>query len=334
MSKIKRINYFTKEKKDMINPANLRKYKKYLTARISSNKDVRNSTYKTYENYFTQFLVYLAEEENNIDLYSDDFQKEAVEIMEGFMMFCQDTLHNNKKVINTKISAVSSFFHWAARRGNITHHPFDNKLERMKGARQEKIIAEHFLRQDQVDTITKALAKREDGYDIIDQLVWGIMIDSANRIGAIHKLTLSSLDLEQMKFDEIREKRGEIVEVIFNEGTKGIIEEWLEMRKDMDNLKIDALFISKYGGEYTPMHKKTLQARVKKIGKIIGLDDFRSHSIRKTAVNLAYEVTGDIAIAAELANHKSIDTTQQSYIQPKSKTALRDKLNEAKKNNS
>lgn len=331
MTKRKRVQFVTQEKLEQVNKKNIKAYKDYIRSRLSSNSDVKDTTYKVYQSYFNHFLVYLLEEEDNISILSDEFQENAVFIMEGFMVFCQEELFNNKKVINTKLSAVSSYFHWAVRRGILKYHPFDGKLERMSGANDEKIIAEHFLTQEEVDKVAKTLKKRK-GYDIIDQMIWGIMIDSANRIGAIHKLTISSLDLENMKFDGIREKRGKIVEVVFNEDTKEVIEEWLEMRKEMDNLTVDALFISKYNGEYRGMAKTTLQTRIKKIGEILGYDDFRSHSIRKTTLNLAHELTGDITLVAELANHESVETTQKSYIKPKSKTELREKLNQIRKN--
>ena len=41
------------------------------------------------------------------------------------MGFCIDVLKNNKKVINTKVSAVSSFYGWSVKRKLIKYHPFD-----------------------------------------------------------------------------------------------------------------------------------------------------------------------------------------------------------------
>ena len=155
------------------------------------------------------------------------------------------------------------------------------------------------------------------------------MLDSGNRIGAIANLTLSSLNMEDMYFGEIREKLGYRVEVLFEEDTKSIIEEWLDMRKGMDNLELDAFFITKYAGEWRPMVKATMQNRIKEIGKIIGLTDFRSHCIRKTKGNLVYEQTGDMSLASELLNHRSLDTTRQSYIKKQSKANLRDKIKKA-----
>lgn len=330
VKKIKRVRYFTPKKKALISEENKQLYKKYLRSNIVKNRDVKNTTYKVYKNNMEQFLVYLAEEWDNISLYSDEFMENAIDIMEGYMLFCQEVLHNHKKTINNKIAAVSSFYLWSMKRGLVENHPFDKKLDRMKGVDEEKIISEYFLNDEQIRQVRRGLLD-DKKYDIQDRLIWEIMLDSCNRVGAISKLTLSSLDLENMMFTNIREKRGYRVEVAFSENTKELIEEWLEMRKDMDNLKVDALFITSYGGEYRPMHVATIKNRIKKMGYILGIDDFRSHCIRKTALNNIYEKTNNIELAASMGNHKSIETTRKSYIKPKSKAEVRDKIRELMK---
>lgn len=326
MAEVKRVRYFTQEKKDLISEENIKLYEKYLKSNIIKNKDVKDTTYKVYKNYMTHFLVYLAEEWENVGLYDEEFFENAVDIMEGYIAFLQDVLYNNKKVINTKISTVSSFYLWSLKRGLIEKHPFDKQLERMKGANEEQIISSHYLDDEQINAITEGL-KDKKKYDFQDRLIWHIMLDSANRVGAISKLTISSLDLDNMMFVGIREKRGYKVEVPFTEETKKLIEEWLEMRKNgYDNLEVDAFFITKFKGKYRQMSKNTIQDRIKKMGYIIGIDDFRAHSIRKTSLNDIYEKTGDLSIAAEYANHKSVETTRQSYIKPKSKAEIREKI--------
>ena len=325
MSKIKKVRYFTKDKLAKINKDNIKAYDKYLKSNVQKNRDVKDSTYKVYQNYFNQFLVYLSEEYDNINIYEEAFMEDAVDILEGFISFCQETLGNNKKVINTKLSAISSFYNWSEKRGYVDKHPFANKLERMKNAQDESIITSHYLTQDEIDQITEGL-KEDKKYDIQDRLIWNIMLQSCNRVGAISKLSLSALNLEAMLFEEIREKRGYKVEVIFEEDTKELIEEWLEQRKEMDKCEVDAMFITKMNGEYRQMIKETIQNRIKRFGYIIGIDDFRSHSIRKTALNQIYETTGDLALAATMGNHKSVETTRQSYIKPASKADTREKI--------
>jgi len=330
--KFQRVKYFTKEKKDKINPDNIKLYDKYLRSSTIKNKDVKNTTYKVYQNYMSHFLVYLSEEWDNVGLYDEEFMENAVDIMEGFIGFCQDVLHNNKKVINTKISTVSSFYMWSLKRGLIDRHPFDKKLERMKGANDEKIKESYFLTEDQIKEIETALLD-EKRFDFQDRLLWNIALDSANRVGAIARLTISSLNLDEMVFEDIREKRGKIVEVAFEEDTRELIRQWLEMRKEMDNLEVDSFFVTRYRNEWQPMSYGTLQARIKRIGQAIGIDDFYFHTIRKTKLNLLYEQTGNIDMVAEWANHESIETSKRHYIKPKSKAELRREMRKLIKEN-
>lgn len=324
--------YFTKERKDKINPNNLKKYDKYLKSNIIKNKEVEETTFKVYKNNFDQFLVYLSEEWDNIDIYSEEFMEEAIDIMEGFMAFCQDTLGNNKKAINNKLAAISSFFHWSVKRKLIKYHPFDKQLDRMKGANDEHIINSYFLTLDEIKKIKEELNNDDSKYDIQDRILFNLSIDSANRVGAISKCTLSSMDLDNCVFTNIREKRGYRVEVIFEEETRDMIEEWLNYRKEnLDGLEVDSLFISKYGGEFRAMSKGTLQERIKNIGKIIGLEDFHAHCTRKTKANLVTEITGDMSLASELLHHKSLETTRQAYIKKRSLTETRNKIKELMK---
>jgi integrase/recombinase XerC len=326
-AKIVKVKYFTKERKSKINPENQAKYDKYLKSNIIKNSDVKDTTYKTYAANFMQFLVYISEQWDNVDLYSKDFFDNAIDIMEGFMTFCVDTLKNNKKAVNNKLAAVSTFYVWSMKRGLIKSHPFDNKLDRMKNASDEHIINSYFLNDEQIDKIKEGLEDTKR-FDIMDKLLFNIALDSANRIGALDKLMISNLDMDNCVFTDVREKRGYHVEVAISEETLQLIHDWFEMRKDIDNLSIDAIFISKYDGVYRKMGKTTLQRRITKIGTIIGIEDFHAHCMRKTSLNSIYEKTGDLSLAAEMGNHKSIETTRQSYIKPVSKAQVRERIKE------
>jgi len=327
IAKIIKIKYFTKERKAKINPESQAKYDKYLKSNIIKNADVKETTYKTYPANFMQFLVYLSEEWDNIDLYSQDIFDNAVDIMEGFIGFCVDVLKNNKKTVNNKIAAVSTFYLWSLKRGLIDRHPFDKKLERMKYANDEHIINSYFLTDEQIELIRVGL-KDEKKFDIIDKLLFEIMLDSANRIGAIERLKISDLDMDNCVFTNIREKRGYRVEVSISDETLILIQEWFELRKELDNLEVDAIFLSFYGKQYNKMSRGSLQRRITKIGTIIGLEDFHSHCVRKTSLNGIYEKTGDLSLAAEMGNHKSTETTRSAYIKPKSKAEVREKIKE------
>lgn len=132
-------------------------------------------------------------------------------------------------------------------------------------------------------------------------------------------------------FTGSREKEGYITEVVFGDYAKQLISKWLEMRKDdYEHLEVDSLLIVKYKGNWKPMSRDSISDRMKKYGQIVGIPDYRAHCQRKSRLNLVYEKTGDLALAAELANHKSTETTRAYYCKSKSKSEVMDKINALK----
>lgn len=334
MADIEKVKYCTDERMAKIPEFNKKKYKKYIQSSIVKNIDVKETTYATYQNNFDQFLTWLANEyDDTLDLYSEEFMDNAVDIMEAYMLFCQETLLNHKKTVNNKVAAVSSFYLWSAKRGLIKYHPFKDKLDRMKKASEEHIINSYFLTDDQVEEIRQGIYNNKK-FTIQDKILFELSLFSANRIGALELLTLSSLDLEEMAFKGIREKEGYHVDVPINDVCKELITEWLEMRKDgFDNLQCDALLIHHYEGEWKMWKRGIIHGRMRKYGNIIGISDYRAHCQRKTAINSIYQTTGDLNLASQWANHKSTAVTNDCYVKKVSKSELKDKIDKVKQRN-
>ncbi|WP_156648259.1 tyrosine-type recombinase/integrase [Limosilactobacillus ingluviei] len=310
------VRYATKARMAKVNPKNLKIYDRYLKSRTIQNSDVKGTTYKVYHSYMNIFMCYIAEEWDNFYLLDEDFiEDEMLDVMESYMAFLAEECGNGKKVINTKLSAVSSFYIWATKRRLIKNHPFDGKLDRIKGAQDEKRISVHFLHKEETDLITETLAQDKttlNKYDRQDELIWNIAFDSACRIGALQRLSVSDLDLSRNVFTDIREKRGKIVDIPFTDRTKQMIIEYLEWRKE-NGIETDAFF---YNREGERMSKQALALRIRKIGEIVGIGDFRPHSIRKSRLNQIGQ-TGNIELAKELAHHESMDTTSRFYMEKK-----------------
>ena len=131
-----KVKFFTDDVLSRISESNRQKYEKYYQSCTVRCRDVKNTTYRTYKNNMEHFMAFLAIKYNNADLYGSEFFENSIDIMESYMAFCQDTLLNHKKVINNKISAISSFYNWSLKRGLIKSHPFDRKLERLKGEKR------------------------------------------------------------------------------------------------------------------------------------------------------------------------------------------------------
>ena len=159
-------------------------------------------------------------------------------------------------------------------------------------------------------------------YDRQDELIWNIAFDSACRIGALYRLSISNLNLDKNVFENIREKRGKIVDIPFTDRTKGIIQNYLKWREE-NGIETDAFF---YNREQERMSKQALSLRIRKIGEIIGIGDFRPHSIRKSRLNQIGQ-TGNIELAKELAHHESMDTTARFYMEKKSEAETLKEIN-------
>lgn len=323
----KTVRYVNEERLAKVNPENAKIYEQYLRTSIIKNKDVEGTTYKVYKSAMNIFLCYIAENWDNFYLLDTEFLDEnIIDVMESYMSFLQSELGNGKKAINMKISAVSSFYLWAAKRRKIKAHPFADRLERMKNSQDEKIIAEYFLSKEEVKQITEELDMCNESYsdyDMIDRLLWNIAYDSACRIGALALLKVSHLDLENNRFINIREKRGKIVSIPFTPRTKEIILEYLEMREVL-GVDCDELFHAKVNGVWRGMSKQSISKRVKKMGYIVGIGDFRPHCIRKTRLNQVAKY--DINKAKALANHESLDTTSRFYTEKEDQSDVLDSI--------
>ena len=315
----------TQEQINKISQSNKNIYDKYLQSNIIKNRDVEKTTYAVYKANFYQFLLYLALYQDNIDIVSDEFVKNAVDIMEGYMAYCQN-MGNHKKTVNNKIAAVSSFYLWATRRGMVPYHPFDKKLERIKGFENEHIRSNHFLTTEERERIITTL-KTDPRYSIQDLLLFEIAYDSACRISALDQLKLSNLDMDRRVFKNVREKEGYIVDVPFTAETQKHLKWWLKVRGiKYDGLTTDAIFICRRNGGWKKIAKRTIYDKIKAYGTIVGIDDFHTHLIRKTRGNDIIKQTGNIQLAAALLNHKNINTTAKFYCKEDSKTEIIDKI--------
>lgn len=309
----------------MENNKNWRIYKEYLNSCIARNEAVKNTTYRTYTNSMKQFIEYLKKYEKNKYLLGKDTLKSTVGILEKYIRHCREKLNNNARTINNKITAISSFYIWAVKRDLIEVHPFRDKLDRLKVTDLEKRRKSYYLNSKEIVEIQVKM-KLSEKYDLQDQIIFNLIIDTACRINALQSIKLENIDLMNGIIDGIVEKEQKIVEFAIFEETIELIKEWLKCRKN----SAEYLFVTKYRGIFKQMSKSTIRDRVRKIGKLIGIDNLYPHSLRKTSINLLAEV-GGINLASEFANHNSVDVTKKHYIRKTTAAEKKTKLLEMRK---
>lgn len=295
-------------------------YKEYLNSCIVRNESVKNTTYKTYANNMKQFIEYLQQYENNYYLLNKKKSKNIVGMLERYIRHCREVKRNNARTINNKITTISSFYIWAVKRDLIAVHPFRDKLDRLKVTDLEKRRKSYYLSSKEIVEIQVKM-KLSEKYDLQDRIIFNLIIDTACRISALQSIKIENINLENGIISGIVEKEQKIVEFAIFEETIELIKEWLKCRKN----SAEYLFITKYRGIFKQMSKSTIRDRVRKIGKLVGIDNLYPHSLRKTSINLLAEV-GGIDLASEFANHSGVDVTKKHYIKKKSARDRKEKL--------
>ena len=309
----------------MENNKNWKIYKEYLNSCIARNEAVKNTTYRTYTNSMKQFIEYLKKYEKNKYLLNKDTLRSTISILEKYIRHCREKLSNNARTINNKITAISSFYIWAVKRDLVEVHPFRDKLDRLKVTDVEKRRKSYYLSSKKIVEIQVKM-KLSEKYDLQDQIIFNLIIDTGCRISALHSIKMSNLDLENGIINGIVEKEQKIVEFVIFENTLNLIKEWLKCRKG----NIEYLFVTKYNGVFKQMSKSTIRDRVRKIGKLVGIDNLYPHTLRKTSINLLAEV-GGIELASEFANHNGVDVTKKHYIKKTTAKDRKSKLLEIRK---
>ena len=297
-----------------INQKNIDIYIKYLQSCSIKSLDTMSTTYKTYTDNMKLFFRFLG----NRYILSNDTQKKFTDIWEQYSILCFEK-GNNKRTLANKRTACSTFFDWCLKRRLIKVNPFIY-IDEIRVNETDKRRESYFLTPQQIWEINFTMKKDLKHFDLQDRLLFNLFLDSGARISEIYNLKVDQLDLEEMIFNEVRLKEGYIDSIIFFEETKLLIKNWLEERRE-ENIANEYMFVTYYNGKYNHMSKETIRARVRKIGKIVGIDNFYPHSIRKSILNITGEQNE--GVAAALGHHKDTKVTRQHYMRKKKLSEMR-----------
>lgn len=304
---------------EVITGRNAQIYVEYLNSCVAKNEATKNTTYKTYFNNMKQFVEYIKKYENNRYLLSKDTLKIIVSVLERYIRYCREAKGNNARTINNKITAISSFYIWAVKRDLIATHPFRDKLDRLKVTDVEKRRNSYYLTNKEIIEINIKM-QMEKNFNLQDRIIFNLIIDTACRISALQSIRIDNINLEQGIISGIVEKEQKIVEFAVFEETVSLIKEWLKCRKK-NKIDCEYLLVTKYNGVFKQMSKSTIRDKVRKIGKLVGIENLYPHSLRKTSINLIAKTAG-IDLASEFANHSGTDVTKKHYIK---KTTAKDR---------
>lgn len=324
----KYVRYVTDEKYIKVSEQNIQIIKKYFNFK---NMNLSESTKKSYDNDFKQWLVFINDQynlgtiqkESIIELLNlKDGIEEMVDLLEEFVAFCSTFLGNNERRIQRRLSSISSFFLYLRKKRKIKENPLDF-LERpsVKAGEKQQII-QNFMTEDEIKKIRNGL---EELKNLQLQVYFEISISTMARVNAISNIRIKQIDFEKGIISEVLEKEGYLVDLFPSERALELTLELINQRKK-DKINSDFLFITKYGNEWRKVSKSTIQTSwIKKIGNIIG-KNLHSHDLRHSASSILFNKGLPLEDVQKLLNHQSPDTTLKYYVRKDIK-----KLQEQKK---
>ena len=317
MEKRKYIRYSNKEKLDKVCMSNKNHIRKYFNAK---NMNLSESTKKSYESDFNQWLIYINEKYETQQIFEEDILKilsdddgidEMVDLIEDYIAFCANFLGNNERRIQRRMSSISSFFLNLLKKRKIKSNPLDYMERPSVRAGEKPQITQTFLTVAQVKKIRNKLKKMGD---IQLELYFELSFSTMARVNAVCNIRLDQINLDTKTIEGVKEKEGYIVDLFFSDKTSKLIKEWLDYRKK-NKIECEYLFVTKYSGDWKQVSKNTMQTLwCKKIGKIVDVPELHPHDFRHSHSSILFNQGMSLEDVQELLNHRSPETTLKHYI--------------------
>jgi integrase/recombinase XerC len=312
----KYIRYVTKNKLEKVSEKNKKLIRKYFNFK---NMNLSDSSKKSYESDFNQWLVYINEkyregaldEEHILDIIEEDIE-EMVDLLEDYIAFCTSVLGNNERRVQRRMASISSFFLYLRKKRKIKENPVSFLERPSVSAGDKPQIQQTFLDKKQVDKIRKGLKKMNN---IQLELYFEMSISTMARVNAISNIELEQIDFKGRRIVNVKEKEGKEVTLFFSKRSLHLIEKLLKYRKS-NNIDSKYLFITKYGGKWKKATKGAIQSGwIKKIGEIIDVPELHAHDLRHSGSNLLYHSGMSLENVSKLLNHSGTEVTQNHYLQ-------------------
>jgi len=302
----KKVIISTPEKIAQINPKNIELWKKYL---VGKNMKLSDTTKESYQSDINQFFIYILNNYENKFVFDIDAETMS-EILEDYTAFCTNFLGNKNKRLARRLSCVSSMYIYYKKKRKIKENPLD-LIERPQADHGKYVVKQTYLTKDQVELIRKNL---EDKKDLQLQLFFEIGLSTMARVNALANIPIKQIDLENRVIENIKEKEGYEVTLLFSDKCQELIKKWLDYREE-NKIENEFLFITRFKGEWVRVDKSVMQKNwIKKIGKFINEPEMHCHDLRHSGSNLLHRSGMPIETISNLLNHKGLDVTKKHYL--------------------
>lgn len=307
----KKIKLKDEEKLSKVNSETKALWNKYKID--MSIRELSEKTIAGYQNDLEGWWIYVLEHQNNrsvTELTEDDIVE--------FIYFCK-TGGNNSRRIKRRMSSISAFYKFLAKKRLITENP-TLYIDRPK--KDTDVITQTFLTQEQVDDLKAALAENvENSVGVGNKhraMQWQVYalfsLSTMARINAVHNTRWEQVDYENRIVNNVIEKEGYVVTLYFSKEVCGLLQGLKKFREENGINDNGYVFVSMVNGKYDVCSTGTLTDWCHNIGEMIGIPTLHAHDFRHSGATLLNQRGLSLEAVSELLNHSGTDVTRKFYI--------------------
>ncbi|MDH5546305.1 MAG: tyrosine recombinase XerC [Gammaproteobacteria bacterium] len=273
---------------------------------------------QTPSSWIDQFLGYLRLEKSSSPHTISNYRRDIVD----FLSYCQAQsvddwaavrashlrqysahCHRNKlagRSIQRRLSALSSFFQYLIREGQLDANPVAPVSAPKSGKRLPSVL--------DIDQMERLL--RIEGDDVLsvrDLAIMELFYSSGLRLSELTGLDLGDVDLNDAMV-RVTGKGNKTRIVPIGRHARTALRQWLDSRAQLVVDDTQALFLSQRGGR---LSQRSIQLRLREWAIKQGLDEqLHPHRLRHSFASHLLESSGDIRAVQELLGHANLSTTQ------------------------
>jgi integrase/recombinase XerD len=259
--------------------------------------EIRNysrNTIRTYKSIITNFHNFLLSEDDLSD------ERRVLRAFKKYIQYLKRKKNVSQNYIYLVTVVIKKFFEF----GGI------DILKEVKTPKRTKSLPKS-LNESEVKDLINAL----DQYETVDpstnstilnlrnKVILALLYSSGLRVSEMVSLKIDDVDLKDRTI-RIRGKGEKDRIVLFDDGTKALIEDYLKKRENDS----DILFVNRFGNPLTPRY---IQMMIKEYAKVAGIKKkVTPHILRHSFATHLLKNGVDIRAIQQLLGHSNLSTTQ------------------------
>lgn len=306
------------------NPEFLNNYLKYKAYIEFKSKTTVDETYFDLRTLFRYIKLFLYDKDKIYTITLEEFKtvtivdvtiKDLSNItqnnLEKYIIFLSNTLKNDTKTRNRKLTSAKKFFEYLETNNLISINPARN----ISSGKIEKRIPKHLSLNESKQLLANTI-KSESKFKIRNYAITCLFLNCSLRLSELTAINLTDLKIDNSEQTLKVHGKGNKERIIYlNAAVCEAIIRYLEVRPPLgkDNKDHNALFIS---GQYKRISNRAVQTIIK--NALLDLleenpykDKYHTHTLRHTGATLLYnEKDINIFVLKRMLGHECLEATE------------------------